>query len=107
MCFPPEVPRKLRDPAITPPKSAGLMSAKGAVRPTLRQIDPDKDAAMKNTIRRFFDREEGAITVDWVVLSAAVIGMGMLVLVPVAFSTESSTQGVADYIENVPVGYDN
>ena len=38
-------------------------------------------------------------------LSAAVIGMGMLVLVPIVFSTESSTQGVADYIADLPVGY--
>jgi len=30
------------------------------------------------------------ITVDWVVLSAAIIGLGMVVLIPVAYSTESS-----------------
>ena len=69
--------------------------------------EPEKDAAMKKFFRRFVRREDGAITVDWVVLSAAVIGMGMVVLVPIAFSTESSTQGVADYIGEMPVGYGN
>jgi hypothetical protein len=69
--------------------------------------EPEKDAAMKNFFHRFFHREDGAITVDWVVLSAAVIGMGMLVLLPIAFSTENSTQGVADYIGEMPVGYGN
>ena len=49
----------------------------------------------------------GAITVDWVVLSAAIIGLGMVVLIPIAYSTESSTQQIADGIENQPVGYGN
>lgn len=48
--------------------------------------------------------EDGAVTVDWVVLSAAVIGLGMLALAPIAYSTESATLDVADYIKNVPVG---
>ena len=53
----------------------------------------------------FFHNDDGAITVDWVVLSAAVIGLGMVVLIPVAFSTESSTQRIADDIETRAVGY--
>ena len=55
----------------------------------------------------FAKAEDGAVTVDWVVLSAAIIGLGMVVLVPIAFSTESSTQLVADRIVNQPVGYGN
>ena len=66
-----------------------------------------KQRKMTNQAKTFLETEDGAITVDWVVLSAAVIGMGMLVLVPIAFSTESSTQGVAYDIGNMPVGYDN
>ena len=58
-------------------------------------------------LRSFAKAEDGAITVDWVVLSAAVIGLGMVVLIPIAFSTESSTQVVADQIANQPVGYGN
>ena len=58
-------------------------------------------------IANFLRREDGAITVDWVVLSAAIIGLGMIVLIPIAYSTESSTQQIADGIDNQPVGYGN
>ena len=60
---------------------------------------------MKRWLKKFVRKTDGAVTVEWVTLSAAVIGLGMAVLWPVAFSTESSTQGVADYIEGVDVGY--
>jgi Flp pilus assembly pilin Flp len=58
-------------------------------------------------ISKFLRKEDGAITVDWVVLSAAIIGLGMVVLIPIAYSTESSTQQIADGIQNQPVGYGN
>ena len=51
--------------------------------------------------------EDGAVTVDWVVLCAAVIGMGMVVLQPIAFSTTSSTAELSIYVESLPVGYGN
>ncbi len=54
---------------------------------------------------RFRDEDSGAVTVDWVVLCAAVIGMGMLVLRPVAFSADSSAEGVADFVRSVPITY--
>jgi hypothetical protein len=60
-----------------------------------------------NRFHNFLASEDGAITVDWVVLSAAIIGLGMIVLIPIAFSTESSTQAVADTISNQAVGYGN
>ena len=55
----------------------------------------------------FCQDECGAVTVDWVVLTAAIIGLGMLVLIPIAFSAGSLSQGVADYIGNLNVGYGN
>ena len=60
---------------------------------------------MWRKLKMFISDTDGAVTVDWVVLSAAVIGLGMLVLGPVAFGTENLTQNVADYIEGVEVGY--
>lgn len=56
---------------------------------------------------QFLRREDGAITVDWVVLSAAIIGLGMVVLMPIAFSTENSTSLIAEAIQSQPVGYGN
>ena len=63
---------------------------------------------MKHTIWAKFHKDQaGAVTVDWVVLTAAVIGLGMVVLYPVAFATSSATNGIASYVANVPVGYGN
>ena len=56
-------------------------------------------------IGKFKTDDSGAVTVDWVVLSAAIIGMGMLVLTPIAYSTDSSASRVANNIVAHPVGY--
>lgn len=59
---------------------------------------------MIKTLPHFFVLEDGAITVDWVVLTAALIGMAMVILTPVAYSTDSTAQGLANFIVAVPVG---
>lgn len=61
----------------------------------------------KADLQTFKADDCGAVTVDWVVLSAAVIGLGMLVLYPVAFATDSATSGISDMISTTPVGYEN
>jgi len=53
----------------------------------------------------FLRDEDGAITVDWVVLSAAIIGIGLVVLMPIAFTTENATTNIADLVSDSPVGY--
>lgn len=60
---------------------------------------------MINSFTQFLVLEDGAITVDWVVLTAALVGLAMVVLTPVAYSTDSSAQDLADFIVDVPVGY--
>ncbi|MDT8856987.1 hypothetical protein RNZ50_18500 [Paracoccaceae bacterium Fryx2] len=62
-------------------------------------------ASLTRTLNRFRHAEDGAVTVDWVVLSAAVIGIGMFVLMPIALSSESSSKEIADYVAGAPVGY--
>ena len=62
---------------------------------------------MFKLFEKFRSDESGAVTVDWVVLTAAVVGLGMLVLNPIAFSTENSTQKIADDIRASRVGYEN
>ena len=62
---------------------------------------------MVNPIKVFQDDDSGAVTVDWVVLSAAVIGLGLVVLMPIAFSTESATSKVSADVSSVPVGFEN
>ena len=58
-----------------------------------------------NMLSDFVTLEDGAVTVDWVVLSAACIGIGMLVLIPIAYSTDSSSAAIANDIATQPVGY--
>jgi len=54
----------------------------------------------------FLKNEDGAVTVDWVVLTAAIVGLGIAVMASVGQSTadlgstiatELSTQGIATY----------
>jgi hypothetical protein len=66
-----------------------------------------KGQTMRKTFKLFGKNESGAVTVDWVVLTAAVVGLGMVVLIPIAFSSNSSAQGISDYIGNINVGFDN
>ncbi len=56
---------------------------------------------------RFQKDEAGAITVDWVVLTAALIGICMLILVPFAFSLDSVVGRVSDFIGHIQTGYWN
>jgi len=42
-------------------------------------------------IKKFRRQEEGAVTVDWVVLTAAVIGLGVAALTAVLTGTETLT----------------
>ena len=56
-------------------------------------------------ITDFVNNEDGVVTVDWVVLTAAIVGLGMLVLIPIAYSTDSSAVAVGNFIASQPVGY--
>ena len=60
---------------------------------------------IRSALRSVVFDEDGAVTIDWVVLSAAIIGIGLVVLTPVAFQTDSASEDVADYIAGVPSGY--
>ncbi|THD81585.1 pilus assembly protein [Aliigemmobacter aestuarii] len=57
----------------------------------LRKIGP----ALAHQLRRFRD-EDGAVTVDWVVLTAAVVGIGLLVMIPTFTTADSSAAVLAD-----------
>lgn len=46
---------------------------------------------MIEVFKSFFADESGAVTVDWVVLTAAVVGMAMLTYVGLADNTQTVT----------------
>ena len=50
---------------------------------------------MLNLIKNFSRDEDGAVTVDWVVLTAAIVGLGIAVMASVG----DSTAALADKIE--------
>lgn len=60
---------------------------------------------MLNVCSRFCRDDTGAVTVDWVVLTAAIVGLGFVVLLPIAFSTGNSATAVAGNVTGVTVGY--
>lgn len=54
---------------------------------------------------RFRNDETGAVTVDWVVLTAAIVGIGILMLGPIAFSADSSANGLSSYVGDIHILY--
>ncbi len=51
---------------------------------------------MTNMIKNFVSNESGAVTVDWVVLTAAIVGLGLAVMTVVSGGTETLTNKISD-----------
>jgi len=56
-------------------------------------------------LKKFHKDESGAVTVDWVVLTAAIVGLGVVVMNVVGTSIETVAGDMATEIENTTVGY--
>lgn len=56
---------------------------------------------------KFRNDESGAVTVDWVVLTAAIVGLGVIVITVVGDSIETVADQMAEKIESTTVGYGN
>jgi Flp pilus assembly pilin Flp len=54
---------------------------------------------MLNFIKNFRNDEDGAVTVDWVVLTAAIVGLGIAVLTSVGGSAVTTADGAGVKIE--------
>ena len=53
--------------------------------------------------RKIRNEEDGAVTVDWVVLTAAVVGLGAAALSLVRTETETLTNEIAGYLSSATV----
>lgn len=62
-----------------------------------------KFAALLNNFR---NDESGAVTVDWVVLTAAIVGLGLVVMTTVGDSIKTVATEMAVQIESTQVGQD-
>ena len=57
-----------------------------------------------NLIKNFRNDEDGAVTVDWVVLTAAIVGLGIAVLASVAGGVNSLATAISSEVADVTVG---
>ncbi len=58
---------------------------------------------MLNLIKNFARDESGAVTVDWVVLTAAIVGMGIAVVASVRSSTDALGTKISQAVGSVSV----
>ncbi len=58
---------------------------------------------MGNIFNRFRKDEDGAVTVDWVVLTAAIVGMGVVVITTVANGALDHSSGLNSHLLNADV----
>lgn len=58
---------------------------------------------MGNIFSRFCKDEDGAVTVDWVVLTAAIVGMGVVVITTVANGALDHSSGLNSHLLNADV----
>ena len=62
---------------------------------------------MFNFIKKFRNDEEGAVTVDWVVLTAAIVGLGVAAITSVSGGIDSLAESISSGVENQNVGVDD
>ena len=60
-----------------------------------------------NLFKTFKSDESGAVTVDWVVLTAAIVGLGMVVMQTVGGGITTLGQDIVDNLGTRQVGYEN
>jgi Flp pilus assembly pilin Flp len=56
---------------------------------------------MTNFIKNFAANESGAVTVDWVVLTAALVGLGLAVMAVVSGGIEDLSSNISDSMTGI------
>lgn len=59
---------------------------------------------MLKLIKAFAQCENGAVTVDWVVLTAGVVGLSVGLVLMLNDSTSNVASNISDYVADVEVG---
>ena len=60
-----------------------------------------------NIFKSFKNDEAGAVTVDWVVLTAAIVGLGIVVMNVVGGGIEGLSADIVTELVNTTAGYGN
>lgn len=56
--------------------------------------------------RKIRTEEDGAVTVDWVVLTAAIVALGALAMTAISTGTKGLSDNISSYLTGVEVGKD-
>ena len=59
---------------------------------------------IKQSVKRFLRSEYGAITVDWVVLTASVVALAGAVILAIQDGSDSVGEGVGDFLTDSNAG---
>ena len=54
-------------------------------------------------MKTFHNDEDGAVTVDWVVLTAAIVGLGIAILTTVQTGTQTLADNISGKLEGITV----
>ncbi|WP_334061418.1 hypothetical protein [Limimaricola cinnabarinus] len=60
---------------------------------------------MLNFFKSFANDEAGAVTVDWVVLTAAIVGIGVAILATVSDGVDTLAENIGTGLETVDTEY--
>lgn len=60
---------------------------------------------MRQLLERFAREDAGAVTVDWVMLCAAMVGIGVMMVSFVGTATSNLSTGTGTYISGITVGF--
>jgi len=60
-----------------------------------------------NIFKSFKNDESGAVTVDWVVLTAAIVGLGMVVMTTVGSGIDGLAAEIVTELDDATAGYGN
>ena len=59
---------------------------------------------MMNLVKRFQKDEDGAVTVDWVVLTAAIVGLGLIVMAAIRPGISGLAANIGDELNGWEIG---
>ncbi|MGV8952328.1 MAG: Flp family type IVb pilin [Cypionkella sp.] len=62
---------------------------------------------LRKLFKNFKNDESGAVTVDWVVLTAAIVGLGMVVMKIVGGGIEGLSNDIVTDLDSRASGYNN
>ncbi len=88
------------------PNRNALSKGKGRIR-SEQATRKDCDMKLLNLFKAFKNDDSGAVTVDWVVLTAAIVGLGMVVMVSVGGGITGLGDSIVTDLNSRQSGYEN